>query len=138
MTLASAQKAIEVMTDLLKKDPENAEYKRNLAVYQTEIGRSYMMLKQYERAISELKNVIAAMGPIAEKDNETTTYRYDLAVGHRLIAESYFKLADSNAAIENIDKAISLVNGLKAENAIRDSDQDLLAELEKERAGYSK
>ncbi len=138
MTLASAQKAIEVMTNLIKKDPENAEYKRNLAVYQTEIGRSYMMLKQYERAIAELKNVIAAMGPIAENDKETTTYRYDLAVGHRLIAESYFKLADTIAAVENVDKAINLVNGLKAENAIRESDKDLLAELEKERTEYSK
>ena len=138
MTLASAQKAIEVMTNLIKKDPENAEYKRNLAVYQTEIGRSYMMLKQYERAIAELKNVIAAMGPIAENDKETTTYRYDLAVGHRLIAESYFKLADPIAAVENVDKAINLVNGLKAENAIRESDKDLLAELEKERTEYSK
>lgn len=137
-TIASAQKAIEVMTDLLKKDPENAEYKRNLAVYQTEVGRSYMMLKQYERAITELKNVIAAMGPIAEKDQETTTYRYDLAVGHRLIAESYFKLADRNAAVENIDKAINLVNGLKAENAIRESDKNLLTELEIERSNYYK
>lgn len=137
-TISSAQKAIEVMSALVKKDPENAEYKRNLAVYQTEIGRAYMMLKQYDRAIAELKNVIAAMGPIADNDKETTTYQYDLAVGHRLIAESYFKTANSTAAVENIDKAIFLTNGLKDQNAIRESDKNLLAELEQERSLYSK
>ena len=137
-TIASAQKAIEVMSVLIKKDPENAEYERNLAVYETEVARSYMMLKQYDRAIAELKKVISQMGPIAEKDEETTTYRYDLAVGHRLIAESYFKLGNPTAAVDNIEKAINLVNGLKAQNAIRESDKDLLAELELERSNYSK
>lgn len=137
-TIASAQKAIEVMSALVKKDPQNAEYKRNLAVYQTEIARAFMMQKQYEKAVTELKGVIAAMGPIAEQDKETTTYQYDLAIGHRLIAESYFKLANNAAAVENIDRAIALVNGLTSQNAIRESDKSLLAEMEQEKRTYTK
>lgn len=137
-TIASAQKAIEVMSALIKKDPENAEYKRNIAVYQTEIARSYMMQKQYDKAIVELKNVIAEMGPIAEKDPATTTYRYDLAIGHRLIAESYFRSGSSASAGENVDRAIDLINDLKTKNAIRESDKNLIAELESEKLNYSK
>ena len=137
-TIASAQKAIEVMSALIKKDPENAEYERNLAVYETEIARSYMMQKQYDRAITELKKVISQMEIVAAKDVETTTYRYDLSVGHRLVAESYFKSGNKAAAAENIDRAISLVNGLKDLNAVRESDKNLLAELEQERLVYLK
>ncbi|MBK6749265.1 MAG: protein kinase [Acidobacteria bacterium] len=137
-TIASAQKAIKVMSALIKKDPENGEYNRNLAVYQTEIGRSYMMLKQYDKAVAELKNVIAEMISIAEYDKATTTYQYDLAIGHRLIAESYFKSGNPAAAVENTDKAITLVNGLISQNAIRESDKKLLTELEQEKLSYSK
>lgn len=137
-TIASAEKATEVMSALIKKDPENTEYKRNLAIYQTEMGRAYMMLKQYDKAIVELKSVIADMGPIAEKDPETTTYRYDLSIGHRLIAESYFKSGDPRSAAENIERAIALVGALKTENALRDSDKNLIAELEQEKLNYTK
>lgn len=137
-TIASAQKAIEVMSKLTKKDPENAEYKRNLAIYETEKARSFIMLKQYDRAIAELKRVITEMEPIVKKDPETTTYQYDLSIGHRLIAESYFKSGDAAAAVENIDRAIVLIDGLKAQNAIRDTDKNLIAELAQEKLSYSK
>jgi len=137
-TIASAQKAIEVMSKLTKKDPENAEYKRNLAIYETEKARSYIMLKQYDRAIAELKRVITEMEQIVKKDPETTTYQHDLSIGHRLIAESYFKSGDTAAAVENIDRAIVLIDGLKAQNAIRDTDKNLIAELAQEKLSYSK
>nr|MBP7377064.1 hypothetical protein [Pyrinomonadaceae bacterium] len=73
-----------------------------------------------------------------EYDKATTTYQYDLAIGHRLIAESYFKSGNPAAAVENTDKAITLVNGLISQNAIRESDKKLLTELEQEKLSYSK
>ena len=78
------------MTALSRTSPDNLEYKRNLAVYATEIARAQIELKLFDKAAAELQKVIAMMIPIADADKETTTYQYDIGVAHRLLAKASF------------------------------------------------
>lgn len=137
-TISQADQAIAVMSALSKKTPENMEYKRNLAVYETERARAFIKLKNFDRAESILRGVIETMIPIAEADKATTTYQYDVAVGHRLLAEVFFQKGDAAKAVESIDKAIAIIGHLKEINSIRDTDQDLLSQLESEKAAYQR
>lgn len=137
-TIVSAEKATEVMSVLAKKTPDNSEYQRNLAVYRTEIARACLLQKRYDHAIDEAKAVIATMTAVAEKDPETTTNRYDLSIGYRILAEAYFKTGNASLASENIERTIALITELKGQDAIRDGDKNLMAELEQERALYKR
>lgn len=137
-TIAQAEKAIVVMTALSKKTPENMEYRRNLAVYETERARAQIKLGRYDEAQIIAKKVIEMMIPIAEADKETTTYQYDLAIAYRLSAEAFAKRNNKTDAVESIKKAITLIEKLKELNSLRDTDKDLIGELEKELAEYSK
>ncbi len=135
--IAQADRAIAVMTALSKKTPENLEYQRNLAVYETERARAQIKLGRYDEAQTVAQKVLRIMIPIAEADKATTTYRYDVAVAYRLSAEAYAKSGSKPRAVENIRKAIVIVEGLRDENALRDTDKDLLTELGSELAAYS-
>ncbi|PYT01749.1 MAG: hypothetical protein DMF63_02580 [Acidobacteria bacterium] len=137
-TIEHGEKALAVMRELSKKDPDNMEYKRNLAVYETEIARAHLILSQFANAATILQRVIETMTPIAESDHETTTYRLDLGMAYRLLAQAFAGMGDKKKALEMIEKAIPIALQLKNENALRDSDANLIAEMESERAAYSK
>ncbi len=135
-TILHAEKAIGVMSALSKKTPDNMEYRRNLAVYDTERARAQIKLRRFEEAGSTLRRVIDIMVPIAEADKATTTYQYDVGIAHRLSAQVYFETGDAGKAIESIDKALAIIRHLKEIDSLRDTDKDLLTELENEKAEY--
>ncbi|CAN5573379.1 hypothetical protein BH10ACI3_BH10ACI3_16770 [soil metagenome] len=135
-TLVQADKAIVVMSALSKKTPENMEYKRNLAVYETERARAQIKLGRYDEAGMLLKGVIETMEPIAEADKETTTYQYDISIAHRLSAQVFSHQGKLSQAVQSVDKAISIIQHLQDLRSLRDTDKDLLTELENEKSGY--
>jgi non-specific serine/threonine protein kinase/serine/threonine-protein kinase len=137
-TIFHGEMAKKVMSDLSKKDADNMEYKRNLAVYDTEIARAYLKLSRFPNASAVLQQVINVLIPISEADHETTTYRYDLAMAYRLLAQAYAGMGNNPKAVETIDKAIPILVQLRSEDAQRDSDSNLIAEMEGERATYAK
>ncbi|HKP69874.1 MAG TPA: protein kinase [Pyrinomonadaceae bacterium] len=137
-TIAQAEKAIAVMSQLSTKTPDNLEYKRNLAIYQTEIARAQLKLGRYDAAIADLEKIVGILVPISEADEATTTTRQDIAIAYRLMAQAFYRKGDRSKAIECIDKSIVLVTELRNMNALRDVDKDLVAELESEKAEYAK
>ncbi|MBK7707376.1 MAG: serine/threonine protein kinase [Acidobacteria bacterium] len=129
--------AMAVMTKLSAKESGNAEYRRNLAIYETERARALIGLRQFDRALAGLQKTIEILSPIVESDPKSTTYRYDLSMSYRLSAQALFETGNRSRALESVGKAIEIVNRLRDENAIRDADKNLAAELENERARYS-
>lgn len=137
-SMAHADSAIAVMSVLSRKTPDNMEYRRNVAVYETERARAQIKLGRYREAQPIIQKIIEIMLPIAEADKETTTYRYDVAIAYRLSAEAYSHSGEREKAVENIRKAIAIVEELRDKNALRDTDKDLLTELGNELAAYSR
>ena len=135
-TIEQAEKAIEVMSKLRVKMPDNLEYKRNLAIYETEKSRAFLKLKQPDKAIPILQNIIDTITAIAAADKATTTNLYDLSMAHRLSAEAYFQKGNKAKAVEFIEKAIAGIKQQKNANLLRDADKNLLDELEQEKAAY--
>lgn len=136
-TIEQANKAVEVMSKLSQKAPDNVEYKRNLAIYRTSIARAQIELGRFDEALSIAREVEAALRPIADADPKSTTYRYDLSLAYRLSARAFHKKGDRARAMEFVQKALDILAALKAQNALKDSDNALLAEIEKEKAEYT-
>lgn len=59
-------------------------------------------------------------------------------MAYRLQAQAHQQKGNGRAAAELVDKAIEITRRLKERNALRDSEKELLAELEKEKAAYRK
>jgi tetratricopeptide (TPR) repeat protein len=124
------------MSKLSAKSPADKEYKRNLAIYRTEIARAEIKLGRTQDAIAALQDVQAILRPIIEAGATDTTYQYDLAFAHRLAAEAYHTQGESAQAVGEVDVAIAIAAKLREANALRASDKELPAELEQEKAKY--
>ena len=135
-TIDESRAAIDVMTKLSAKEPANPEYKRNLAIYGTELARAQLKLDRPAEAQPVLQQARETLQPIVEANPDTTTYRYDVALADRLSAEAWHKLGEHAKAVDAVDKAIAQIAQLRDLKSLRESDKDLLRELEQEKAIY--
>ena len=135
-TITNAGEAIKVMSKLSAKSPNDSDYKRNRAIYQTEKARAQIELKQSDGAITALKEAEETLRPIVEADPNSTTTLGDLGMTYRLSAQAHHQKGENAKAIKLIDKAIGIVAALEKQKSLRDSEKGLLAELEEEKARY--
>ncbi len=59
-------------------------------------------------------------------------------MAYRLQAQAHHQKGNDREAAGLVDKAIEIVRRLKGQKSLRDSEKDLLAVLEKEKATYVK
>ncbi len=100
------------------------------------MARAEIELDRPHDAISVLRDVEETLLPIVEADQNNTTYQYDLGFAYRLSAQAFHKKNEDGKAIEFVEKAITIFEKLRELNALRESDKNLLAELEQEKAEY--
>ena len=131
-----AEKAIELISELVRKTPDNDENYRQQALYKAEKGDALLGLGQYDKAVAELQSARDILIPVLEKDTEVISYQTDLAVIYRNLAKAHFKKGEKMKAVENVDKAIGLAKTLEKQNAISGQEKDLMENLEKEKAEY--
>ena len=136
-TIRHADAALAVMAGLSAKSPDDADYKRNLAIYQTEKARAHLGLGQADAAILALQEAQATLQPIAEADSSSATTIGDLGMAYRLAAQAYHQKGENRTAAALVEKAIAIVRRLQDSKALRESEKELLAELEQEKAAYT-
>ncbi len=137
-TLTNADAAVAEMSKLSAKSPDDADYKRNLAIYKTEKGRAQIALRQSDDALAALREAAEILQPIVAADPKSATSLGDLGMAYRLQAQALHQKGNHREAVGMVDKAIEIAQRLKEEKSSRDSEKDLLAELEKEKAAYRK
>nr|MBA3608102.1 serine/threonine protein kinase [Chthoniobacterales bacterium] len=137
-TITNADAGIEVMSRLSAKSPDDADYKRNLAIYKTEKARAQIALRQSDEAITALREAEEILQPIVAADPKSATSQGDLGMAYRLQAQAHHQKGNDREAAGLVDKAIEIVRRLKGQKSLRDSEKDLLAVLEKEKATYVK
>jgi tetratricopeptide (TPR) repeat protein len=137
-TITNADSAIEVMSGLSAKSPSDSDYKRNLAIYQTEMAGAHIALRQSEPAIVALEHANEILQPIVKADPNSTTTLGDLGTTYRFLAQAHHLKREDLQANELIDKAIAITRDLIQRQAVRDTDKNTLAELEMEKATYAR
>ncbi len=135
-TTTKADAALEVMSKLSAKSPDDADYKRNLAIYKTEKARAQIALRQSDDALAGLREAEEIMRPIVAADPNSATSLGDLGMAYRLQAQAQQQKGNHHEAAGMVDKAIAIVRRVKEQKSLRDSEKDLLADLEKEKAEY--
>ncbi|MEO8439568.1 MAG: protein kinase [Spartobacteria bacterium] len=137
-TVSNADAAIAEMSKLSAKSSADADYKRNLAIYKTEKARAQIALRQSDDALAALREAEEIMRPIVAADPKSSTSLGDLGMAYRLQAQAHQQKGNHREAAGMVDKAIEIVQRLKEQKSLRDSEKDLLAELEAEKAEYSR
>lgn len=137
-TIEYAQKAFDIMSKLDKTAPGTNDYARVIAILENEIGSSQIMLNQTEKALENLQKSQTRLEKVVEIDNSVTAYQTELAEVYRSSARAFHKKDEKSKAVEFVDKAMAIVQKLKKANLLCDSDKNLAAELEDEKADYDR
>ena len=137
-TIRNADEALKVMAELSAKSPNDSDYKRNLAIYQTEKARAHIALEQSDAAIAALQEAQQTLQPIVEADSSSATTLGDLGMAYRLLAQAHHQKGENQKAAELVEKSIAITRRLQELKALRDSEKGLLAELEQEKANYAR
>ncbi|MBA3651900.1 MAG: hypothetical protein H0W66_10585, partial [Chthoniobacterales bacterium] len=137
-TISNADAALAEMSKLSAKSPDDADYKRNLAIYKTEKARAQIELRQSDEALAALREAAEIMQPIVAADPKSATSLGDLGMAYRLQAQAHDQKGNHREAVAMVDKAIEIAQRLREQKSARDSEKNLLAEMEKEKAAYRK
>jgi eukaryotic-like serine/threonine-protein kinase len=131
-----AEKALQPLSKLNQLSPGMNEYERSVAVVENEIADSFLMLDKIDDALKYLQDAQAKLEKVVETDKTVTSYQAELAKVYRSTAAAYHKKGDRSKAAEFAGKAIVLVRRLKEADCLRESDKNLLPELEREKNEY--
>ncbi|HRH42590.1 MAG TPA: protein kinase [Pyrinomonadaceae bacterium] len=133
-----AEKALAPLSKLNKLSPGVNDYVRGVAVVENELADALLLTDKTDDALKYLNDAQINLEKVVETDKTVISYQTELAKVYRSSAAAFSKKGDKTKAVEFIDKTISVIQKLKNMNALRDSDKNLLTELEKEKAEFSK
>ncbi len=100
------------------------------------MARAQIQLGQIDEAIDVLRDARETLRPIVEADQLNTTYQYDLGMANRLVAQAFHKKGENAKAIEHVDRAATIFARLRDSNSLRESDKNVLSEVEQEKSTY--
>ncbi len=133
-----ADRALALNARLVEKFPDSAERKRSRAIYRTCKAESLIELAQFDQARVELKAAEQTLQEIIQVDPATPIHHWDLSKIYREAAQSFHRQGNDQEALAYIDRALAQVEGLVKLDALAGSDGQVLAELKKEKAEYTK
>ena len=133
-----AEKALEPLSKLNKLSPGINDYERSVAVVENEIADSFLILNNADDALKYLQDAQIKLEKVVETDKTVISYQTELAKVYRSTAMAHHKKGDKAKAEEFIIKAMAIVQRLKEANNLRESEKNLLTELENEKTDYSK
>jgi serine/threonine protein kinase len=136
MSVEFAQKALAPLAKLNQISPGINDYERAVAMVENEMAHSLIMLGKSDEALKHLQNAVEKLEKVVQTDPTVNSYQTELAKVYRSLAGVYFIKVEKSKADEFIDKAILLAKKLKEKNCLRESDRNLLVELEKEKSEY--
>ncbi len=96
--LENYQKAIEMLEDLVARDPSNIDFRRSLAICLERAGNLHLQEQNYDRALAVFQNSHALKLAIADEDPR----------GQRNVSFSYNKLGDVYRKMDRRDEAYDM------------------------------
>ncbi|HYP00493.1 MAG TPA: protein kinase, partial [Pyrinomonadaceae bacterium] len=128
--IAALEKAEKFSLEILEREPMNRGYQHNLAVIYTHFGLAKYAQRDWQGALKAYQKTADYFETFAQTDEKNLAGRRDLALALRYIGFTYTKLGDKKKAREHFQKALELLNQLKAQNSLSGWDQLTVDELQ--------
>ena len=115
---------------LIADDPKNDAYVRDLAMLYVRMGDTSEKRANFADAMLKYQNSAVLFEKIAQRDDKNTLARRDLAQSLKSVGVMAAKLGEDRTAKQSLERALSIVNELRQQNALGKWDNKLLSEIE--------
>ncbi len=112
--LIFAERARAISEAFVKADPNNPQYRRDLAVHLNTTGDAKVSLGQPVQALDDFQKALAIVQDLAAKEPDNATLQRDLTIGLTRIGGILAATGRSGDALEPFGKAVSILEGLAA------------------------
>ena len=126
------EKSEKVFLELIKRDPKNLTYQHDLGTIYTRFGTTKENQRDWQGSLKAFHKSAEYYEAASHPDEKNTSDRRNLANSFRSIGLIYLKIGEKEKAKENLQKALEIVNRLKAQNALGNYDKKIFDEAQVE------
>ncbi len=106
--LASAERARDIIQDLLDSEPDNLGYQRDLSISMEGMGDVLMASGRRDQALEEYRKSLAITERIARAAPDNTTWQRDLSIGYNKIGDFLVTAGKTDEALDEYRKALAI------------------------------
>jgi tetratricopeptide (TPR) repeat protein len=128
--ISALEKSEKISLETLEREPMNRGYQHDLAVIYTHFGLAKYGQRDWQGALKAYQKTADYFETFRQADEKNLAGRRDLAHASRYIGLTQMKLGDKKQARENFQKALELLNQLKAQDSLSGWDQLTIDELQ--------
>ena len=123
--VSNLEKAEKNFLELIDKEPRNQIYKSDLGRLYTRFGDTKEKQGNLQGSLEAFRKSADFFEQVALADEKNTFARRDLAQSLKSVGVVYVKLGEGEKARQNLEKALEILNRLKAQNALGEYDRKL-------------
>ncbi|MDQ3802846.1 MAG: protein kinase [Acidobacteriota bacterium] len=128
--ISALEKAEKISLEILEREPMNRGYQHDLAVVYSHFGHAKYEQRDWQGALKAFQKTADYFETFRQTDEKNLAGRRDLALALRYIGFTHVKLGDKKKAREHFQRALELLNQLKAQNSLGGWDQLTVDELQ--------
>ena len=128
--IAALEKAEKISLEILERDPTNRGYQHGLAVIYMYFGDAKYKQKDWQGALKAYQKTADYSEAFMKTDEKNLFGQRNLALALRSIGFTHLELGDKEKAKESFQRAIGLLNQLKAQNSLGAWDESMIDEMQ--------
>jgi tetratricopeptide (TPR) repeat protein len=114
--IASFQKSVAIQEQLVKEDPSNTGWQRDLAVAHSRFGDMYLSQGRRDEALFSFLKDLAILQQLVLEDPSNTGWQHDLGVAHSRMGHVYRSQGRRDEAIASFQKYVAIQEQLVKED----------------------
>lgn len=128
--VAALEKSEKTFLDLIEKDPKNRSYQHNLGNLYTRFGGLKYKQRDLQGSLEAFQKSVESFENAIEGDEKNTLDRRNLAQALKSVGYDFLEFGDKAQARENFRRALEILTGLNAQNALGSVDKKLFDEIQ--------
>ncbi|HEY9405335.1 MAG TPA: serine/threonine-protein kinase [Pyrinomonadaceae bacterium] len=127
--ISNLEKSEKVYLELVERDPANRIYQQYLGILYTRFGDAKHKQGDLRGALRAFQKSAAHFEDAFQRDENNLVDRRNLAQSLKSLGKVYLEFGERSEARENFQRALDILNRLKAQNALGDWDNKMYDEI---------
>ena len=128
--ISNLQKSEKLLGELAAQEPKNISYQRGLALFYVRFGDAQTLENKYPEAAKSYQQSADIFESLALMDEKNTLARRDGAQSLKNVGDVQLKMNQKVEAKQTFQKALEILTNLKIQNALGESDQKMIDEVQ--------
>jgi tetratricopeptide (TPR) repeat protein len=110
--LASFQKSLAIIEQLVQDDTSKISFQRDLGIAHTRLGDMFKSQGKHDKAFASFQKYLAIIEQLVQKDPSNTSWQRDLSASHSRLGDVYTSQGKHDEALASFQKNLAIIEQL--------------------------